>query len=65
MDGTDIKLLREKLGLTQEQMAHRVGVSFKTVNQWERGKSKPSPLAVKVLMRMAHTVSKEGTDNHA
>ncbi len=40
-----IKAIRRKLGLTQEQLAHRLGVSFVTVNEWENGKRKPSPLA--------------------
>lgn len=45
----DIKATREKLGLTQEQLAQKIGVSFKTVNRWENGKSKPSPMARKLL----------------
>ncbi|RME60947.1 XRE family transcriptional regulator [Candidatus Parcubacteria bacterium] len=40
-----IKELRAALGLTQEQFAAKVGVTFSTVNSWESGKSKPSPLA--------------------
>jgi len=42
-----IKELRAALGLTQEQFAGRVGVTFSTVNRWENGKGKPSPLAMK------------------
>jgi len=42
---TMIKELRSRLGLTQEQFAAKVGVTFSTVNRWENGKSKPSPLA--------------------
>jgi DNA-binding transcriptional regulator YiaG len=45
----DIRRLRLKLGLTQEQLAVRVGVSFSTVNRWEKGRSRPSPLALKRL----------------
>lgn len=41
----EIKELRLKLGLTQEQFAAKVGVTFSTVNRWENGKSVPSPLA--------------------
>lgn len=37
--------LRTVLGLTQEQFAARLGVTFSTVNRWETGKSRPSPLA--------------------
>jgi DNA-binding transcriptional regulator YiaG len=42
-----IKELRYNLGLTQEQFAAKVGVTFSTVNRWESGKSKPSPLAMR------------------
>jgi transcriptional regulator with XRE-family HTH domain len=45
--GKRVKELRKALGLTQEQFAAKVGVSFSTVNRWENGKGKPSPLAMK------------------
>ncbi len=38
--------LRTTLGLTQEQFAARIGVTFSTVNRWENGKGTPSPLAM-------------------
>ncbi len=41
-----IKDLRAKLGLTQEQFAAKVGVTFSTVNRWENGRGTPSPLAM-------------------
>ncbi len=41
-----ITKLRVALGLTQEQFAARVGVTLSTVNRWENGKGKPSPLAL-------------------
>ena len=41
----NIRNLRAKLGLTQEQFAAKVGVTFSTVNRWENGRGKPSPLA--------------------
>lgn len=44
-----IKELRSKLGLTQEQFAAKIGVTFSTVNRWENGKGKPSPLAMRQL----------------
>ena len=41
-----IRKLRATLGLTQEQFAAKVGVTFSTVNRWENGKGRPSPLAM-------------------
>lgn len=44
-----IMALRKKLALSQEELAHELGVSFATVNRWEGGKSKPSKLAKKAI----------------
>ena len=41
-----VKELRAQLGLTQEQFAAKVGVTWSTVNRWENGRGKPSPLAL-------------------
>jgi DNA-binding transcriptional regulator YiaG len=49
MQGEQIKALRLKLGLTQEEFAHRLGVTLCTVNRWENKKSIPSRLAVRQL----------------
>ena len=46
-----IKRLRIQLGLTQEQFAAKVGVTFSTVNRWEAGRSRPSPLAWREIER--------------
>ncbi len=40
------KKLRAALGLTQEQFATKIGVTYSTINRWENNKSKPSPLAL-------------------
>ena len=40
-----VRDLRTKLGLTQEQFAAEVGVTWSTVNRWENERGKPSPLA--------------------
>jgi DNA-binding transcriptional regulator YiaG len=37
------------LGLSQEEPAHALVVSFATVNRWEKGKTKPSKLARRQL----------------
>jgi len=45
----EIKEIRQRLGLTQEKLAQRLGVSCYTVRRWETGKFKPSPLAQKAI----------------
>lgn len=47
---------RTKLGLSVPQFASALGVRDYTVERWERGESKPSPLArkaIKLLLRNA------------
>lgn len=41
----NIKKVRTQLNLTQEELAHKLGVSFATVNRWENGSYNPSRLA--------------------
>ena len=41
----NIKLIRLHLGITQEQLAHDLGISFSTINRWENGRTVPSKLA--------------------
>jgi len=40
-----VKAVRVRLKLSQEELAHALGVSFATVNRWENGKTNPSKLA--------------------
>ena len=40
-----VKAVRSVLNLSQEELAHALGVSFATVNRWENGKTNPSKLA--------------------
>jgi len=55
----EIKGIRKKLGLTQEQLAHKLGVSWATVARWERGKGAPSPLAQKAIENLLKETSAE------
>jgi DNA-binding transcriptional regulator YiaG len=42
---TKIKIVREKLGLSQEDLARALNVSFATINRWENAKTKPIKIA--------------------
>ena len=48
-----IKELRDKLDLTQEQFAQKVGVTFSTINNWEKGSRNPHPFLFQRLLEMA------------
>jgi putative transcriptional regulator len=47
-----IRELRQRLDLTQEQFAQRVGVTYSTVNHWENGKRTPQPFLVQRLLEL-------------
>ncbi|NQU03497.1 MAG: helix-turn-helix transcriptional regulator [Syntrophaceae bacterium] len=42
-----VKEVRRQLGISQEELAHELGVSFATINRWENGKTTPFKLARK------------------
>lgn len=41
MNNTEIRAARERMGLTQEQLAQQVGVHPRTIGNWERGQTVP------------------------
>ena len=45
MEADNIRNLRRTLGLTQEEFAHRLGITVATVNRWENGHNRPTRLA--------------------
>ena len=58
MKPEEIKALRQSFGMTQEDFAHELGVTFATVNRWENNKAVPSRLAVKALAQMREKAAK-------
>lgn len=44
-----VKLVREKMGVSQEELARALNVSFASVNRWENGKNHPNQLALSVF----------------
>jgi len=47
-----LKALRDRLGISQEQLARELGVSFATVNRWERGRTEPRRSALDLLAQL-------------
>lgn len=51
----DIKKLREAHGLTQQDLAEKCGVTLRTVQNWEKGKTIPES-----ALRLLQTIGNEG-----
>lgn len=56
-----IRTLREALGLTQTQLAERIGVDKMTVARWEWGKLRPRPTAAAALNKLRLETGRRGT----
>lgn len=52
MEWTEIKPLRQRHKLTQQELSNRVGVGWSTLNRWENGKVKISNLGRRALERV-------------
>src|SRR2546422_3930704 len=50
--GAQLREFRRRLGLTQAALAARLGVSFVTINRWERGKSRLPGQLLKQLRQL-------------
>ena len=57
-----VQVLRNRTGLTQEQFAARLGVTFPTINRWEHGRARPSPLALRQIEALLRELREEGYD---
>ncbi|MBD2596033.1 helix-turn-helix transcriptional regulator [Nostoc spongiaeforme FACHB-130] len=58
--GKLIREIRNLMGLTQEQFAASLGVTYSTTNRWENGRSKPSPLAMQKIEQMLNEMGEQG-----
>ena len=47
-----LKAYREKMFMSQEELAQTLGISYVTVNRWENGKFEPTIKMKKKLFRM-------------
>lgn len=57
-----IRELRLLTGLTQEQFAAQLGVTYPTINRWENGRVTPSPLALKQIEGMLRELGEIAKD---
>ena len=53
----EIKTYRERELMTQEELAAKLGVSFATVNRWERGHHEPT---IKMKRKLCSMLSRKG-----
>lgn len=51
MLGENILKLRKKLGLSQEQLGEKVGVTRQTISNWELNETSPNPEQLKLLSK--------------
>jgi predicted ATPase/DNA-binding NarL/FixJ family response regulator len=60
-----LRVLRTRLRLSQEQLAQRLGVSFATVNRWEGGRAVPSARSRARLEQLGRQVAATATGGRA
>jgi transcriptional regulator with XRE-family HTH domain len=56
MDARAVKILRQRLALTQQAFASLLGLSFVSVNKWENGGSSPTGLSAVLLQLLESTL---------
>ena len=56
----DIKTLRATYKMTREDIASKLGVSYKTVERWETGEVKPRKVIKMALSTLARQLNQQG-----
>ncbi len=57
-----VREIRKRTGLTQEKFAAKLGVTFPTINRWENGRAKPSPLAMQRIEELLRIMGDNSAD---
>jgi DNA-binding transcriptional regulator YiaG len=60
MTRTDVQRLRRRLGLTQVELAERLGVHPLTVSRWERGQVRVTEPMARLLRLLATVPTTKG-----
>ena len=55
-----ITSLREAMGLTQSELAEKVGVSKMTVSRWECGRMQPGPAMANAILKLQAEARRDG-----
>lgn len=58
MTQEQIKVARQALGLTQEQLAYEIGASLASVRNWEQGRCKVNRVAARQIQKMLDSLNK-------
>jgi transcriptional regulator with XRE-family HTH domain len=53
-----IQKIRKALGLSQEDFAHILWVTWSTVNRWEIGNAAPTGMNLRILILLEHGLAK-------
>lgn len=53
--------IRTRLGMSQEDLSRKLGVSWRTIQRWESGLSKPTGLYKEKLERFIKRAERRGT----
>lgn len=57
-----IREIRGRLGITQEELAARLGVTLPTINRWENDRVAPSKLAIRQIEHLLRNMADDGED---
>ena len=58
MDGAELKLLRQKFNLKQQELADKIGTKQQRISEWENG-ANISPVYQRVLSEVFEKLKKE------
>lgn len=53
MINVDVRVLRERLGLTQEEFARRYSFALRSVQEWEQGRKRPAAGTMTLLLAIS------------